>query len=324
LALSRAVVAVCGCICNPSWVLVVLFFEKMHLMDVTVAQSKHAVACTCTDMLKNQTFEAAAALSYYTILCIFPALILLSAVMAYIPVPDFFADALAAMARVVPPGIMPIVYSVLIGALGPNLRAWLSLGTLGTLWVVSSAFDEMIDALDVSYDVTDHRPMWKARLLAVGLAFITGLIMTCAIGTMVVAPKVGASLAYRTNLSWIFALVWPVIHWVLAVGFAVFAVQALYFFAPNVKQQFRSTTPGAVLSVACWIGLSHLLGIYFRYFAYYNQTYGTLGGIIALMTWLYWAYFIFLAGGELNAELAKADRGLRDTSRHRKKRDRAA
>ncbi len=291
---------------------------------MTVTLSKHAIARTCTDLLKNQTFEAAAALSYYTILCIFPALILLSAVMAYIPVPDFFADALAAMARVVPPDIMPIVYSVLIGALGPNLRAWLSLGTLGTLWVVSSAFDEMIDALDVAYDVTDHRPMWKTRLLALALAFMTGLVIVCAIGTMVVVPKVGTWLAYRTNLSWLFALVWPVIHWALAIGIAVFAVQALYFFAPNVKQRFQSTLPGAVLSVACWMGLSHLLGIYFRYFAYYNQIYGTLTGIIALLTWLYWAYFIFLAGGELNAELAKADRGLPDRSRPARKHGRVA
>jgi membrane protein len=65
------------------------------------------------------------------------------------------------------------------------------------------------------------------------------------------------------------------------------------------------TLPGAVLSVLCWIGLTHLLGIYFHYFANYNRTYGTLGGVMALMTWLYWAYFILLVGCELNAELAK-------------------
>ena len=81
---------------------------------------------------------------------------------------------------------------------------------------------------------------------------------------------------------------------------------AIYFLAPNVKQSFRATLPGAVLSTVCWIGLSHLLGIYFRYFGNYNRTYGTLGGVMALMTWLYWAYFILLVGGALNAELIKS------------------
>ena len=178
-----------------------LWVLKMHLMDVTVTHSKDAVVHAFNDVLKNRTFQAAAALSYYSILSIFPALILLSAVMAYIPVPDFFADALAAMARVVPPGTMPMVYSILIGALGPNLHAWLSFGTVGTLWVVSSAFDEMIDALDIAYDVTVHRPMWKARFLAVGLAFSVGLVLMGAVATMVVGPKAGAWLANRMSLS---------------------------------------------------------------------------------------------------------------------------
>ncbi len=275
---------------------------------MTFADCKHAVGRAFHDALKNRTFQAAAALSYYSILCIFPALILLSAVMAYIPVPDFFADALVAMARVVPAGTMPMVYSVLAGAMGTNLRAWLSFGTLGTLWVVSSAFDEMIDALDTAYDVTDPRPLWKTRLLSLGLAFISGFLLICAIAALVVGHEAGAWLAGRMSLSGVFVLLWPFIRWMIAVGFAVFAVQTIYFLAPRVRQWFLSTLPGAILSVACWMGLSYLLGIYFRYFENYNRLYGTLGGVMALMTWLYWAYFIFLAGGELNAELAKARR----------------
>ena len=272
---------------------------------MTFANGKHAVGSAFHDALKNQTFQAAASLSYYSILCIFPALILLSAVMAYIPVPDFFADALM-VARVVPAGTMPMVYSVLAGAMGTNLRAWLSFGTLGTLWVVSSAFDEMIDALDTAYDVTDPRPLWKIRLLALGLAFISGFLLICAIAAPVVGQEAGAWLAGRMSLSGVFALLWPFLRWIIAVGLAVFAVQTIYFLAPRVRQRFLSTLPGALLSIACWMGLSYLLGIYFRYFENYNRLYGTLGGVMALMTWLYWAYFIFLAGGELNAELAKA------------------
>jgi membrane protein len=103
----------------------------------------------------------------------------------------------------------------------------------------------------------------------------------------------------------------------------------MYFLAPNVKQRFVATLPGAILSVVCWMGLSYLLRIYFRYFGNFNRTYGTLAGVMALMTWLYWAHFILLAGGELNAELAK-ERGAgrlssKDTPlRNRRSTDRAA
>jgi len=106
-------------------------------------------------------------------------------------------------------------------------------------------------------------------------------------------------------------LLWPYIHWTIAIGFTVLAVETIYFLAPKVKQRFLATLPGAVLSVVCWSGLSFLLRIYFRYFGNYNRTYGTLAGVMALMTWLYWAYFILLAGGELNAELAKAQNSFR-------------
>jgi membrane protein len=84
-----------------------------------------------------------------------------------------------------------------------------------------------------------------------------------------------------------------------------FAVEAVYFLAPNVKQRFLATLPGAALAVGCWIGLSYLLGIYFRHFANFNKTYGTMGAVVALMVWLYWTDFALLVGAELNAELAK-------------------
>ncbi|MFZ0321555.1 MAG: YihY/virulence factor BrkB family protein [Candidatus Sulfotelmatobacter sp.] len=264
------------------------------------------MARTYRDVLKNSTFQAAAALSYYSILCIFPALIILSAVMSYIPLPGFFQDALVAMGRVVPPGTMPIVDAVLKDILGANSGAWLSLGTLGTIWVVSSAFDEVIEALDAAYDVVDLRPFWKTRLLAVGLAALTGLFLMCAVATMVLGPKLGNWISYKLSLAGVFLVLWPFIHWAIAVSFTLLSVATIYFLAPNVKQRFLSTMPGAVLSVVCWIGLSYLLEIYFRYFGNYNRTYGTLAGLMALMTWLYWAYFIMLAGGELNAELAKS------------------
>jgi len=144
--------------------------------------------------------------------------------------------------------------------------------------------------------------------VALALAFITGILLLVALATMIVGPRFGEWFAARVHLSRLFILLWPYLHWTIAVGFTVLAVEVLYFLAPNVKQRFLATLPGAVLSVGCWIGLSYLLGIYFRHFANFNKTYGSLGAAIALMVWLYWTGFAMLVGAELNAELAKRSR----------------
>jgi membrane protein len=141
--------------------------------------------------------------------------------------------------------------------------------------------------------------------------------MMGAIAVLVVGPRAGAWLAGKMALSATFFLVWPVLHRSIAIALAVFAAEMVYFLAPNVRHRFRANLPGAVFAVLGWMGLSFLLGLYFRYFANYNKIYGTLAGVIALMTWLYWAFLIFLAGGELNAELAKANRGEAERPRKR-------
>jgi len=176
---------------------------------------------------------------------------------------------------------------------------------LGTLWTASGGFAAAIEALNTAYDVEETRPFWKTRPLAVGLTFLIGFLLLSALAVMIVGPRFGEWLSYRAHISQIWALVWPYVHWSLAVAFTVLAVEALYFLAPNVKQRFWATLPGAILAVGCWIGLSYLLGIYFRNFANFNKTYGTLGAAVGLMVWLYWTGFAMLVGAELNAELAK-------------------
>jgi membrane protein len=255
---------------------------------VTWAGIRRAVGYTYRDVLQHHTLQVSAALSYYFILSVFPALILLSAIVGLIPVPDLFGAILVFMARLLPQDAMRLIHSVLADVLASNRGAWLSLGFVGTLWIVSSAFDATIEALDIAYDVQDSRPLWKTRLLALGLAGLSG-----------------EWLATQLDLSAMFVLLWPFLYWGIAISFAVIAVEAIYFLAPNVKQRFLASLPGAVFSVTFWITLSHLLGIYFRHFAHYNRTYGTLGGFIALMTWLYWTSFVLLVGAEFNSELAK-------------------
>jgi membrane protein len=281
------------------------------------ASLKRAIAATYQDVQKHHTLQVAAALSYYSILAVFPGLIFLSAVMGLIPLTDLFARTIDVIARVLPSDTTRFVQSMLINLVGANHKAWLSFGTLGIVWVASSAFDAVIEALDIAYDVKSTRPLWKARLLALVLGGICVTLWIVALAVMIVGPEFGARLSTRIPVSQVFVLLWPLIHWTVAISFTVLAVEAVYFLAPNLKQRFRTTLPGAVLAVTCWIVLSYLLGIYFRHFANYNRTYGTLAGFIAFMTWLYWNAFALLLGAELNAKLVRESAQGRKTAKNK-------
>jgi membrane protein len=270
-----------------------------------VGELKDALLRTYDDIGDHHTLQMAAALSYYFVMSLFPSLIVLSAIVAYLPLPDLFDQALNLMARFIPPDSMGVVKKVLADVVTPNRNAFLSAGLLGTLWAASGGFAAAIEALNIAYDVQETRPFWKTRPLAIGLTVLVGSLLIIALAVMIVGPQFGNWLSGRLHLSVLWQWLWPYIHWTISIGFTVVAVEFLYFLAPNVKQRFFATLPGAILAVGFWIGLSYLLGIYFRSFANFNKTYGTLGAAIALMVWLYWTGFAMLIGAELNAELAR-------------------
>ena len=272
---------------------------------MNLANLKQALIGTYDDVVDNHTLQMAAALAYYFVLSLFPALIFLSSVVAYLPVPDLFNQGLTVMSRFLPADTMGLVRKILADVISPNRGAFLSFGLLGILWTASGGFAAAIEALNMAYDVEDDRPFWKTRPLAVALAFVTGALLLVALSVLIAGPRFGGWLASKVHLSGMFVFLWPYFHWTIAIGFTILAVEAVYFLAPNVKQRFLATLPGAVLAVGCWIGLSYLLGIYFRHFANFNKTYGTMGAVVALMVWLYWTGFALLVGAELNAEIAK-------------------
>lgn len=266
---------------------------------------KQAFVSAYRDLIRHHTLQVAAALSYYFVLSVFPGLIFLSAAVGWMREQRLFGNVLALMSRLFPPDTMHVVYSVLQDVLSNHRGTLLSFGMIGTIWVASTGFNAIIEALDIAYDAPDDRPYWKTRLLAIGLAAICGSLLLIALAVMIVGPRFGAWIAVHLGLSSVFGVVWPPLRWAIAISFTVLAVELLYFLAPNVKQRFGASLPGAIFAVIAWNGLSLLLSIYFRHFANFNRTYGTLGGLIALMTWLYWTSFVLLVGAELSAELAK-------------------
>jgi membrane protein len=272
---------------------------------VTVGDLKRALVKTFLDVIQNHTMLMAAGLSYYFVLSLFPALLFLSAALTLLPWHDVFGGSSNIMNYFLPAEAISLIRKVVQDVITPHRSTLLSFGILGSLWAASGGFSAAMEALNVAYDVEENRPIWKTRGLAIALTLITGILLLFSLLVMILGPRFGEWLAARVHLSRLFVLLWPVIHWVLAIGLTVLAVEALYYLAPRVEQRFLATLPGAILAVGCWLGLTYLLGIYFRHFANFDKTYGTLGAAVALMVWLYWTGFAILAGAELNAELAK-------------------
>jgi membrane protein len=275
-----------------------------------LGQCKRVIVKVASDVSQNHIFSVAAALSYYFLLALFPALIVFTTLVGYLPIPHLFNTIVEAMAHVVPPQSMGLVRRVVSDVTSRNHAALLSFGLLGALWTCSSAFATMIEALNVAYDVPETRPMWKTRLLTLELTLLVGLLVPVAVAFLVVGPHFGKFLALHLGLSRTFAVFWPIMQHVVAAILMVLAVEGLYFLAPNLKHTFSASLPGAVFAVVGWIALSDGLGFYFQKFEHLNKTYGVLGGGIALLVWLYWSGFIILVGAELNAELVKLKRDI--------------
>jgi membrane protein len=177
---------------------------------------------------------------------------------------------------------------------------FLTLGLGFTIWTASSGFAAIIDGLDVVYRVRETRPVWKTRPIALGLTLLAGSLLLMAVGLMVEGTYVGIWFTGRFDLTPAILAAWRYLRWGIAVVCAVLAVELLYHFGPDVKQRFRDSLIGAIVAVMTWIGLSHLLGSYFRHFDSPDRTYGALGAAIGLYVWFYLSGFAILIGGEIN------------------------
>src|SRR4029077_4475750 len=192
-------------------------------------------------MEKNHTMAFAAALSYYFVLALFPFLIFLSAIVAHLPLPDFFSQVMGLIARVVPAASMGPLKNLIKETILSRHPRLLTFGILFTLWSASSGFTALIDALNTAYDVSETRRYWRTRSLAIGLTFSVGCLLIIALGLLLVGPSLSAKLTEAIGMGYL----WPYARWAVAIACTVLAVELLYFVAPNVKQRFVSTLPGA-------------------------------------------------------------------------------
>jgi membrane protein len=260
---------------------------------------KRSLIVIYNDVYDEHLFVFAAGLSYYFVLSLFPLLVSMAALLGYVPIPHLFEGLLSLMAKLVPGDGMSLVRNIVSEVRNQHAH-FLTLGLVFTIWTASSGFAAIIDGLNLVHRVRETRPVWKTRPIALGLTLLAGSLLLVAAGLMVEGTFLGTWFTNHWDLNPALLTTWLYLRWGIAVTFAVLAVQLLYHFGPAFKQRFRDSMVGAIVAVQTWVGLSYLLGVYFRHFESLDKTYGPLGAAIGLYLWFYLSGFSILLGGEIN------------------------
>jgi len=255
---------------------------------------------TVNEFLEDDMLTYASALAYQVLFSLFPFLIFLIALLGFIDRADFFDWIRQQMQFLLPDEAMKLVDGIIREVQKPQTTL-LSVGVLLALWTASAAVRATMNALNVAYDVKEGRPAWKVYPLSivytVGLAallVVSGLLLT-------VGPDAVRWVTHLVGLDQVFVALWAWLRWPAALLIMCLAVAVVYYVAPDVEQDFRYITPGAVLSVLVWLLASLGFKYYVANFADYNATYGSIGTIISLLLFFFISSAIMLFGAELNA-----------------------
>jgi YihY family inner membrane protein len=248
----------------------------------------------------------AAALTYYAVLSIFPAmLVVISLVgLAGQSVSQQFLDNIGTLAPGAVKQVLTNAFTELRkGAGGAGLVALL--GLAGAFWSASGYVGAFMRAANAVYDVPEGRPIWKTLPIRIAITVVTLVLLSIsAIAVVVsgpVAQKVGDLIGLGSAAVTTFNIVkWPIL--IIVVG-ALIAL--LYWASPNAKQGFRWVSPGGVLAIVVWLIASAGFGLYVANFGSYNKTYGSLAALIVFLVWLWITNIAILLGAELNAELER-------------------
>jgi membrane protein len=279
-----------------------------------------ALKRTFKEFQEDNLTDWAAALTYYGVLAIFPALLVLVSVLGLIG--DSATQPLLDNLSTVAPGPAKDIFTNAIKNIqgGQGAAGMLFvIGLLGALWSASGYVGAFMRASNTIYDMPEGRPVWKTLPVRVGLTVV--LLTLLAITTLAVVLTGG--LARRVGdlvgLGSTAVDVWNIAKWPVLVLVVSFMFAVLYWAAPNVRQPgFRWLSPGGILAVLGWLIASGAFALYVGNFSSYNKTYGALGGVVVFLVWLWISNIVILLGAEFNAELERGraiQAGMRPTDK---------
>ncbi|MEU1475077.1 YihY/virulence factor BrkB family protein [Streptomyces sp. NPDC001668] len=282
--------------------------EQPHSPSKLPARSwRAALRRTAKELLDDELADRAAALTYYGVLSLFPALLVMVSLLGVVGqrATDKILDNIGDLA----PGPARDILRdavVQLGDSGGTGSVLAVLGLLAALWSASGYVAAFIRTSNAVYDLPEGRPVWKLTPLRIALT-MTLMLMLAASALIVVftgplAERAGRAVGFGHAA----IALWDVAKWPVLLLLVVLMIALLYWAAPNVRVHgFRWISPGSVLATLVWLAASAGFALYAANFGSYNKTYGTLAGAIVFLVWVWLTNLAILLGLEFDAELAR-------------------
>ncbi|MEK7829486.1 MAG: YihY/virulence factor BrkB family protein, partial [Acidobacteriota bacterium] len=241
------------------------------------------------NIFEDDVFGRSAQLAYYWLFSLFPLLIFLTALLAFLPLPiprklDYW---LGALNNVLPADAYRLINTTFQQVTERPRGGLLSFSILIAIWASSAGMEAIIGSINRAYRNTAPRSWWREKLLSIWLTLGLAVFVLTALSLIFFGKSLGQSIARHFDLGAAFNTVFGVAQWPLASILILIAVDLIYYFAPNFKHRWRWFTPGAVFAVVCWLLISFGFRYYVSRFGNYSATYGALGGVMVLMLWFY-------------------------------------
>jgi membrane protein len=261
---------------------------------------------TLSEFSKDQCTDLAAALTYYAVLALFPALIALMSLVGLVGNPADTAKTLIDMLSTA--GVSSPTIEKTIMQLSTSTGAGLALiiGLATALWSASGYVGSFGRAMNRVYEIDEGRPVWKLRPTMLIVTLISVILVAVVLVGLVVSGPAAKAVGDTIGLGSTALTVWNIAKWPVMLAIVVFIVALRYYATPNIKQpKFKWLSVGAVIAIVVWIVASALFGFYVTNFSSYNKTYGALAGVIVFLLWLWLTNIALLFGAELDAELER-------------------
>jgi membrane protein len=262
---------------------------------------------TWSEFREDALPDWAAALTYYGVLAMFPALLVLVSLVGLLgeDATQALLDNVAALA----PGPAREIVTGAIENLQSNRGAAgiaFVVGLAGALWSASGYVGAFMRASNSVWDVEEGRPVWKTLPLRVGVTLAAMLVLSLGLLAVVISGPLAERVGDVIGAGDTAVAVWNLAKWPAIVLLLSLLLALLYYAAPNVRHPgIRWISPGSVLAVLLWLAASGLFALFVSNFGSYNATYGALAGVIIFLVWLWISNIAILLGAELNSELER-------------------
>jgi membrane protein len=276
--------------------------------DITKPGWKYSLRRTVREFGHDQCTDLAAALTYYAVLAIFPALLALVSILGVFGQGTSTTEALVEVAGGLAPEGATDTISDVVDQLQTNRGAGLGLvlGLAGALWSASAYVNAFSRAMNRIYEIDEGRPIWKLRPVMLLVTLLSVVLTAVAALILVLSGPVAQAVGDAVGLGDQAVTVWNIAKWPVLLAIVIVVVAILYYATPNVRQpKFRWMSTGSLIAIVVWILASAAFGFYVANFGNYNKTYGSLATVIIFLLWLWITNLALLFGAEFDAEVER-------------------